>query len=135
LKIDGGCHCGRIRFHAEVDPAGVGICHCTDCQSLSGSPYRAIISAKAETFKIEGQPKVYVKTAESGTRRAHAFCPDCGAPIYSSAPESPTAYSIRLGAIRQRYDLGKPSRQIWCDSALPWVMDLNDIAGIARQPE
>jgi len=134
MKIDGGCHCGRVRFQAEVDPAGVAVCHCADCQALSGSPYRAMVAAKAEHFSIEGEPKVYVKTAESGTRRAQAFCPDCGSSIYAAAPEDPPVYSIRLGAIRQRHELAAPRRQIWCDSALSWAMDLTGVERTARQP-
>ena len=31
MKVDGACHCGSIRYEAEVDPAKVIICHCTDC--------------------------------------------------------------------------------------------------------
>ena len=27
---------------------------------------------------LSGEPKVYVKTGESGTKRAQAFCPECG---------------------------------------------------------
>jgi hypothetical protein len=37
MKIDGGCHCGYIAYEAETDPAEARICHCTDCQTLSGS--------------------------------------------------------------------------------------------------
>lgn len=133
MKIDGGCHCGRIRFKAEVDPLTVGICHCSDCQSLSGSPYRAMVSAVAETFSIEGEPTIYIKTADSGTRRAQAFCPVCGSPIYAAAPENPPAYSIRLGSIRQRHFLETPVRQLWCDSSLPWAMDLREIPATRRQ--
>src|SRR4029450_12628237 len=40
MKIDRGCHCGKIRYAAEVDPGKVVICHCTDCQTLSGSAFR-----------------------------------------------------------------------------------------------
>ena len=43
MKIDGSCHCGRIRYEAEVDPAKVVICHCTDCQTLSGSAFRTVV--------------------------------------------------------------------------------------------
>ena len=43
MKIEGGCHCGNITYRAEVDPNTVGICHCTDCQTLTGSAYRANI--------------------------------------------------------------------------------------------
>jgi hypothetical protein len=27
MKIDGSCHCGYLRYQAEVDPAQVEICH------------------------------------------------------------------------------------------------------------
>jgi hypothetical protein len=40
MKIDGRCCCGNITFAAEVDPATAVICHCTDCQTLSGSAFR-----------------------------------------------------------------------------------------------
>jgi hypothetical protein len=36
MKVDGACHCGEIAYQAEVDPNTVGICHCTDCQTLAG---------------------------------------------------------------------------------------------------
>jgi hypothetical protein len=133
MKIDGGCHCGRIHFEAEVDPATVGICHCADCQTLSGSPYRSMVAARAETFSIQGEPKIYIKIADSGTRRAQAFCPECGAPIYAAAPDNPPTYSIRIGSIRQRQALRAPVRQIWCDSALPWALDLLAIPKARRQ--
>jgi len=40
MKIDGACHCGEVKYEAEVDPEKVAICDCTDCQSLSGSAFR-----------------------------------------------------------------------------------------------
>jgi hypothetical protein len=70
MKIDGHCHCGQISFEAEVDPKAVTICHCTDWQRLTGSAFRANISAPAAHFVLRsGTPKSYVKTAESGNRR------------------------------------------------------------------
>jgi len=133
IEIDGRCHCGRIRYYAKVEAGSVAICHCTDCQSLSGSPYRAMITARSEDFTIEGEPRIYVKTADSGTKRAQAFCPNCGSPIYSAAADSPSMFSIRLGSVRQRRELGRPSRQIWCDSALDWVMDIQSGARHSRE--
>ena len=126
MQIDGGCHCGRIRYRAEANPKDVAVCHCTDCQALSGSPFRAMVVVPAESFHIEGEPRLYVKTADSGRRRAQAFCPDCGSAIYAADPEAPKTYSIRLGGVRQRRDLGPPKRQIWRDSALDWATDFDD---------
>ena len=86
MHIDGQCHCGRVTYEAEIDPAKVLVCHCTDCQSLSGSAFRVSVPAEGDSFRLKsGKLKVYVKVAESGTRREQAFCPDCGTPIYASA--------------------------------------------------
>ena len=81
----GSCHCGKITFEAEVEAGTVRLCHCSDCQMLTGSAFRANIQAEAASFVLRGDPPtVYVKTAESGNRRAHAFCATCGTPITSS---------------------------------------------------
>ena len=36
MHVDGACHCGKIKFEAEIDPTKVVICHCTDCQAMAG---------------------------------------------------------------------------------------------------
>jgi len=46
MKIDGGCHCGNITYTAEVDLDRVGICHCTDCQTMTGSAYRVTVVSR-----------------------------------------------------------------------------------------
>jgi hypothetical protein len=134
-KATGRCHCGQISYEAEIDPARVGVCHCTDCQKLTGTAFRAAIASLPGTFALKsGTPKVYIQTAESGSKRAHAFCPECGTPIYSAAPSpNPSIYVLRVGGIDQRAQLAPPARQIWCRSALPWSMDLTGVERIERQ--
>jgi hypothetical protein len=83
MNISGRCHCGAIQFEGEADPARVVICHCTDCQSMSGAPYRVNVHVRAETFVLRGEPKCYVKTGSSGAQIVTAFCGTCGSPIYS----------------------------------------------------
>ena len=95
MHMDGSSHCGAISFNAEVDPSPVFACHCTDCQVLSGAPFRSIVVVPMETFSLKGEPKTSVKVAQSGGRRAQVFCPECGTPLYSSAAENPTAVVIR----------------------------------------
>lgn len=125
MKIHGRCHCGELTYEAEVDPAQVSICHCLDCQILTGTAYRVSVPARAADFRIlSGVPKIYVKTAESGNARAQAFCGTCGTPIYASDVKHPTLFNLRTGAIAERAEL-KPRRQIWCRSALDWAQHLD----------
>ena len=134
MQINGGCHCGFITYEANIDPAPVSICHCTDCQTFSGSAFRANVLAKKEDFRLlGGQPKIYVKTAESGNRRAQGFCPECGTHIYATSPDNPQVYGIRTGTSRQRAEL-PPQKQIWCRSAQGWVKNLGVIAQNEKQP-
>jgi len=133
MKIDGACHCGNIAFEADVDPETVRICHCTDCQTMSGSLFRANVTTAAETFRlVRGTPKIYVKTADSGTRRAQAFCPDCGTGLWATSPTDPTTYGLRVGTIAQRA-MFRPRQQIWCQSELPWTADVSGLERRGRQ--
>jgi len=87
MRIDGACHCGAITVEGEADPEKVVICHCSDCQTGTGSAFRVSVPVPGATFKISGRPSVYLKTtADSGNPRVQAFCPQCGSPIYSTTP-------------------------------------------------
>ena len=112
----------RARAHASPEgKCDNNVCHCTDCQTLSGTAFRVNIPAPAEHFVLlSGTPKTYIKTAESGNKRLHAFCGNCGTPIYACAVENPQSYGLRIGAITQRAAFS-PKRQGWRRSALHWV--------------
>ena len=66
MKVDGACHCGHIRYEAEVDPAIVVICHCTDCQTLSGSAFRTVVPTLAGSFRL-------LQCMRARDRRARVF--------------------------------------------------------------
>ncbi len=131
MRIDGFCHCGEITFRAEADPENARICHCGDCQTLSGSAFRTVIPVAEADFELLSRtPKVYVKTADSGNRRVQTFCATCGSPIYATSEGGETrSFGIRLGAVRQR-DAFMPRRQYWAASALGWLHRLGDIEKI-----
>jgi hypothetical protein len=132
MHIDGQCHCGAIAWEAEVDPEQASVCNCTDCQTFSGGPFRASVPAKADDFRfVRGEPRIYVKTADSGNPRAQAFCGDCGTPIYAGAPQNSPVFNLRLGPVRQRAEIA-PRRRIWCDSALAWAQDVSGLPGVAK---
>lgn len=134
MKVHGQCHCGDIRFEAEVDPAVARICHCTDCQAMSGSAFRTGVSAPAETFRmLSGTPTTYIKTAESGVKRAHSFCGRCGSPVYSASTDpEPTRYQLRIGMLRERSQL-VPKSQIWTKSAQHWLAEIAEMPAIDTQ--
>ena len=136
MRIDGRCHCGYITYEADIDPAKTLICHCTDCQTLSGSAFRVHVYTREDSFRLlSGALKIYVKTSESGNKRPQSFCPECGTPIYATAVGAgPKVYSIRVGSIRQRDQL-VPNVQIWSRSAQTWIGHSEAVPKIEKQPQ
>ncbi len=129
MKFQGACACGRIVIEGEADPEKTQVCHCTDCQTGTGSAFRVSVPVAGETFKMTGEPAIFVKTtAESGRPRAQAFCPTCGSPIYSTSPGEgqQASYMVRVGLFRER-DRFVPRRQNWFRSAQAWITGLGAI--------
>ena len=62
LHVEGSCHCEQIKFEAEVDTTKVTICHCTDCQKLTGAPFRVVVPvAKGYSSYFKVIPKLISK--------------------------------------------------------------------------
>jgi hypothetical protein len=134
MRIAGGCHCGLITFEAEADPEQTTICHCTDCQQLTGTAFRTTVTVEEKDFRMTGgEPTTYVKIGDSGVPRLQAFCPRCGSPIFSApAGDGPKSCNIRVGVIRQR-DRFVPRLQIWSRSKQRWLGEISSIRSLDTQ--
>jgi hypothetical protein len=133
MRITGQCHCGGVSYEAVIDPLAVGICHCTDCQRLTGSPFRITARAGRHALRLTGNPpNIYRKRGDSGRIREQHFCPQCGSPLFTTGEgEDADVWGIRWGSIDQRGEL-EPCRQLWCRSAVPWLPDIAALPGAER---
>jgi hypothetical protein len=102
---------------------------------LTGTAFRTNIASLPGTFRMtRGTAKIYIKTADSGNKRAHEFCPEMRHADLCHSPEpNPSTYGLRVGGIDQRAQFAPPSRQAWCRSALSWSMDLRRMEKADRQ--
>jgi hypothetical protein len=99
-------------------PIQTAICHCTDCQTLSGTAFRTAIRIPADFRLLSGEPAIYVKTTDRGSKTAQAFCPRCGSQIYASHVEDPKFFAVRVGTVKQRNEL-EPKVQVCTRSQVP----------------
>ena len=123
INVNGKCHCGQIEIEARVRKSEVRACHCTDCQKISGAPLRAIAVAPANTIKIKGEPKEYIKIGESGRQRVQAFCPDCGTQLFATDMKK-TVFNLRTGFLEQK-NLLNPKTHAFTQSSMPWIKKIN----------
>ena len=138
ITIHGSCHCGDITFEAEAHPSRVVICHCTDCQKMSGGPYRSIVQVKEGDFTLlSGEPKLYFKVGDSGNRRELSFCVICGSHLYATSvvedvPKGQRMLGIRTGLLDELAQLA-PRSQVWCQSQASWAENIAELPGVAQQ--
>jgi len=135
MKVDGQCACGAIKIEAEADPEKTQLCHCTDCQTATGTAFRVSVPVPGASMKLTGRPATYLKTtADSGNPRLQAFCSICGTQLYSTSPGEGVQpmYMLRVGMLRQRDELA-PRRQIWARSARSWLPQLGSVPRFEKQ--
>jgi len=52
MHIDGGCHCGYITYEGEADPEKTKVCHCIDCQQLTGTAFRTFVPVAEHALRL-----------------------------------------------------------------------------------
>lgn len=124
IQVDGGCFCGQITIEAQADPDKVIACHCTDCQTFSGAPFRPVIIISPDDMQISGTVKEFQKIADSGNARLQGFCGDCGSQIYATDPDK-TVFNVRTGFLNQHTTL-VPQKHIFGKSTLSWLSEMDD---------
>lgn len=79
MNLQGGCHCGAIRYEAAGNAITHALCHCTDCRRSSGAPMVGWTMYPTAAVKVtKGTPKIY-KSSANGRRH---FCADCGTGLF-----------------------------------------------------
>ncbi|WMS91520.1 GFA family protein [Pseudoalteromonas sp. HL-AS1] len=136
MEITGSCYCGEIKYQAKSQNNNALVCHCSDCQRMSSDPFRAVIIAEPNSVVFtQSEPKEFVKTAQSGNKRAQGFCGTCGTTLYATnEAKADRVYGLRIGAVDQR-DQFTPTAQIWAKSTLSWLSDLHEVPAFDTTPQ
>lgn len=127
MTIRGGCLCGQVRYTA-ADATMTVLCHCTHCQKQAGSAFSIVVVTPKAGFSVEGPIKTYVDKGDSGADVLRRFCEVCGSPIVTEADNDLAI--IKAGTLDDTSSL-KPTVQLYCDSAQPWV-ELGGMKGFKK---
>ena len=87
---EGGCHCGRVRFRAEVDLDRLSQCSCTICTK------KGILHLPVEPRDFQllrGKTALTVYTFGSAVAQ-HAFCTHCGMHAFYIPRSQPDRISV-----------------------------------------
>jgi hypothetical protein len=124
LTLEGGCHCGAVRYEIACEPGFSFFCQCRDCQRFSGSGHMANIVFPATAVSLTGKTATYRYAGGSGNPVLSVFCPACGAPVYGH-PEGAEIRIVRASSLDDP-GLFAPTKVVYSDSAQPWdALDAN----------
>ena len=122
------CACGAIRMTVEGEPHVVSMCHCQVCQRRTGSTYSVHAYFSRCNVKIEGSPKSYSRSANSGRNIESHFCPDCGSTMFWGHPLQAEQIGIPVGLFADP-SFPPPDVSIFMPHKHPWVVVPQGIPG------
>ena len=132
-KFSGRCLCGNITFSADTDIKLMANCHCDDCRRATGAAFGTLLFVDDDAVEIEGDPKVFDHTADSGAAMQKLFCPDCGSQMFGRNSNRPGTLSVRAGVVEQK-DLVKPGANVYMSSKIPSTPVDPDLKGFDKMP-
>ena len=96
MKIEGGCHCKKVRFEAEVpDTVEVLDCNCSICAATG---FRHLMVPHGD-FKLLGGGDDLVSYRFGTGAANHLFCGTCGVKSFYQPRSHPDAWSVNLNAL------------------------------------
>jgi hypothetical protein len=133
-ELTGGCLCGAVRY--SVKPTirfEAYACHCTDCQTRSGSAFGIQQSVLANDLSIEGELVKGEHVQPSGALAGIYACAKCLTRIYTDNNTRPGIVNLRAGTLDNSRDL-VPASHMWTASKLPWVVIPDNAINLEGQP-
>lgn len=130
----GGCLCGAVRYECGAEPAVSGHCHCVDCRKSSGTGHCSHMGVPRAAVSVTGKVSLYERAADSGNTVGRAFCPTCGAAVYSLNSGMPEMIFVRASSLDDP-EVFKPQLIVFTSRAPSWDHMDASLPGFATQPE
>ena len=130
---EGGCSCGDVRYTLSEEPLSIYACHCTDCQTETGSAfYLAVVVKRAALDFGDSELDLEPYQLPDGRIKGAWRCRRCRGPLGGpSAIE--TLASIDGGTFDDTSWI-RPAGHIWTRSAQPWIGLAEDAIQFEGQP-
>jgi hypothetical protein len=132
---DGGCACGAIRYRLSEDPLGLHVCHCRDCQQVTGSAFVMTMPIHVRSLEVlRGEPAPFPFISPDGLSKCCLRCRDCGSRLWGQIGDAPALLALQPGTLDDTTWL-QPVAHIWTSRKQPWFKISKDVLVFEKQPE
>ncbi|MHA7818579.1 MAG: GFA family protein [Erythrobacter sp.] len=120
--MTGGCLCDAVRYTLRegfrLNPYA---CHCTDCQSRTGTAFSEHMLFALADLEIAGELDIGEYDQPSGAHSRIFGCARCKARIYAVNDSREGMASLRCGTLDESASL-VPAAHVWISSKQPWIV-------------
>lgn len=133
--LTGGCLCEAVRYTVRQTMRFQSyVCHCTDCQTRSGSAFGIQLSVLTGDLEVSGALLKGEHVQPSGAVAGIYACEKCLTRIYTDNDRRPGIANLRAGTLDNSQALA-PATHLWVSSKLSWVVIPEEAVAMDRQPE
>ena len=118
FEREGGCLCGRVRYHLSQPPVASVHCHCSLCRKAGGTAFASISVVRKKYVQVlAGQEEVRTYRSSPGFERT--FCGQCGSTLWVFEDWNPKGLSMPMGGFYENPGQ-RPGSHIFVGSKAPW---------------
>lgn len=128
MKLEGSCHCGKVRFSLEcAHPYPFNLCYCSICRKTAGGGGFAInLGGEADSLSVSGEAHIsrYQAALPEGGGSSPAerlFCSNCGTALWVWDPRWPELIHPFASAIDTPLPVPPERVHLMLGSKAPWV--------------
>ncbi len=99
----------------------LSVCHCLDCQKRTGSAFGVQARFPENRVEIEGLPRRFSRTADSGARLDFRFCADCGSTVFYTNSAIPGFVGVAVGCFADP-SFGQPRLSVYESRRHGWAV-------------
>ena len=133
-ELSGSCLCGAVRYTLRegfrLNPYA---CHCTDCQTRTGSAFSEHMLFEVSDIELTGELDCGEYNQPSGAHSRIFGCAKCKARIYAVNDSRDGLGSLRCGTLDNSATL-VPSAHVWVRSKQPWIGLPDNAKTVEEQP-
>ncbi|AZV26634.1 aldehyde-activating protein [Pseudomonas syringae] len=120
MTLTGQCRCSAVRYQLNTDvPPAIYACHCTDCQTWSGSAFALHALLPADALTLTGPLTTYAYDL-NGQHAEHQVCSVCHTRLCNTTTAAPGMKVLRAGTLDESRSL-QPMAHIWVSRKQPWL--------------
>lgn len=117
--LTGQCACGRIGYKVSAETKFSLICHCRQCQRITGTGHAAQFAVPEDKTEVSGSLTFYDQTADSGNTVSSGFCAECGSPVLKKTTAMPDTLFFHAATLDEP-SLFSPDMVVFDHAAPPW---------------